>query len=74
MGRRWLGRVFRSGADGLAEIKVKWFPAPVTCPFPCRNQEVLKGDILKGDIQKRDFALKFALDNWISRSARDVLV
>ena len=23
---RWLGRVFGSGADGLAEVKGKWFP------------------------------------------------
>ena len=27
MGRRWLGRVFGSGADSLAEVKGKWFPA-----------------------------------------------
>ena len=27
VGRRWLGRVFRSGADSLAEVKGKWFPA-----------------------------------------------
>ena len=25
--RRWLGRAFRSGADSLAEVKGKWFPA-----------------------------------------------
>ena len=25
--RRWLGCVFGSGADGLAEAKGKWFPA-----------------------------------------------
>ena len=30
------------------------------------RQEALKGDILKGDIWKWDFALKFALDKWIS--------
>ena len=27
MGRRWLGCVFGSGADSLAEVKGKWFPA-----------------------------------------------
>ena len=27
VGRRWLGRVFGSGADGLAEVKEKWCPA-----------------------------------------------
>ena len=25
--RTWFGRVFGSGADSLAEVKGKWFPA-----------------------------------------------
>ena len=27
VGRMWFGRVFGSGADSLAEVKGKWFPA-----------------------------------------------
>ena len=40
VGRRWLGRVFGSGADSLAEVKGKWLPAvhifvlKVALPFP----------------------------------------
>ena len=30
VGRRWLGRVCEAGADSLAEVKGKWFPANKT--------------------------------------------
>ena len=34
--RTWFGRVFGSGADSLAEVKGKWFPA-----IPCLNPPFL---------------------------------
>ena len=39
----WLGHVFGSGADSLAEVKGKWFPAVV--------RENRRGRVLAGNLQ-----------------------